>query len=181
MFKFNVNLTEQDYYKFNNFNNEESKFGKKLVFMTRIFFLILYFITVSFFINKHGVNTTTFISLIPMFIIGVLFIVFIKRILRFFNKRGTTTLEKMGKKLYSPVSTVEFSDEYVLETTPETETKLNYTVLENAYIVRNEDVYIYINIQQVLIIPRKCFDSQEQWDSFLEFIKSKLDEVIVIE
>ena len=181
MFKFDVKLTEQDYQKFNFFNSQESKFGKKLILIWRVSFLVILLIAIAFFIDRNGVDITTLISLIPLIIIGVVFVVFTKPFLRFSTKKGIKMLEKKGKKLYSPVYTAEFFDDYLVETTTEIESKVKYTALDSAYIVRNEDIYIYINIQQAVILPRASFESQEQWDSFLEFIESKIDKVYVIE
>ncbi len=181
MFKFDVNITEQDYAKFNAFNMEESKFGKKLMRTLRLLIGVIGLMAIVMFVTDHDFDIGTLIGITPIVVVVVLMIVFAKPFMRSVNKKTVKKIQKKGKKLYTPVSTVEFLDEYLVETTPESETKLKYSTLDTAYFVREEAVYIYLNIQQAVILPRSCFESQEQWDSFKEFIRGKLEEVIIIE
>ena len=181
MFKFDINITDQDYSKFNAFNSEYSKYGKRTMKGLRIFLVVLFLLGAIGLVFRYGVTFVALVALIPLIILFVLFIVFLKYFLRFFNGMAVKGLTKTGKKLYSPVSVMEFSEEYVVEITPDSEMKYKYSALDAAYFVRGEVVYIYINPQQAFIIPVDSFESQEQWDRFLEFINAKMEEVVVIE
>jgi len=181
MFKFDVNITEQDYYDFNTFNNEESKFGKRLMRAFKLLVGVIGLMAIVMFVVNHDFDIGTLIAVIPIVVVVVLLIVFSKTFMRRVNKKTIQTIQKRGKKLYAPNSTLEFLDEYLVEITPESETKLKYSTVDIAYFVRGEVVYIYINMQQAVILPRASFESQEQWDSFMEFVKGKVKDVSVIE
>lgn len=177
MFRFDINLTDQDYYKFNLFHGFESKYLKRIVLGLQIAIAVLYLWVCVSTVIRNGIKPSTFVGLIPSVILGVLFIALVRP----FYKLVVKMFIKSKKNLYSPVSTMEFSEEYAVETTPNSEMKYKYSALDTAYFVREEVVYIYINIQQAFLIPRASFESQEQWDGFLEFIKTKMDDVVVVE
>lgn len=175
MFKFDVNITEQDYNKFILFHSVESKYAKRAIRFARIWAFIAFLIMSAIVIlNNREVGWGLLLAVIPIAVILFLLSLLIKP----FNKLGNRL---KGRKYYSPVSTVEFNDDYISETTPETKLRFKYPAMDSAYVVSNDVVYIYRNYRQAFIIPRASFESQEQWDSFMEFIKGKIKDVSVIE
>ena len=182
MFRFDTTITEERYTEFNLFHNEKSKYGRKIIGWYRTaLVMLLVIMSILVVVRNLEAGWSVLVSLIPIFFVCGLFFVLIKPFIRLGNKLTIKMASKIGKNLYSPVSTMEFFEEYVVETTPEIETKTSYTALDCAYFVRGEVVYIYINIQQALILPRASFESQEQWDSFFEFIKVKIKDITVVE
>ena len=182
MFKFNIQLTDKQYYDFNTFHNTHSKYCKKTTLLMRIMCVALVAVMMVRFAMTHGFDKAAIAGLVAMAVFGVLLIVLVKP----FYKVVTIILVKMissksKKPLYSPTATMEFSEEYVEEATPTDESKRKYSALDCAYFIRGEVAYIYINVQQAYIMPRSCFESQQQWDSFVEFIKSKIEEVYIID
>ena len=88
-------------------------------------------------------------------------------------KASIKSLRKKGKMGYSPTSVVEFLNETFIETTPENKTEQKYSSIERISLVDNKMIYIHVNNVMAYIIPVSCFESAEQYQSFLDFIKTK--------
>ena len=82
-------------------------------------------------------------------------------------------LKKSGKMGYSPNAVMEFYDEIFVETTPENRTEQSYSAVERVSVVEDRTIYIHINNVMAYILPVTAFESKEQYDSFLSFIRTK--------
>ena len=82
-------------------------------------------------------------------------------------------LKKKGKMAYTPESTMQFDDSVFIETTPTERAERSYSSLERVSILSGKVVYIHLNNVTAYIVPRDSFDSEEQYNAFLEFIKTK--------
>ncbi len=74
---------------------------------------------------------------------------------------------------FSQSSVIEFYDNLFCEKTPDNKTENNYSSIEQIYIVENTVIYIYVNNIMAYIIPKKSFESESQYESFIEFLKKK--------
>ena len=74
---------------------------------------------------------------------------------------------------YSPVSEIEFYDESFVEITPDNKTEQKYSAIERVSVVTDKVVYIHVNNVMSYILPLTCFESKEQYDTFLDFVRSK--------
>ena len=86
-------------------------------------------------------------------------------------------MKKSGKMGYSPESLIVFSEETFSETTPENKMEHKYSVIERLSIVDNKTIYIHINAIMAYILPLRCFESLEQYNAFMEFIKTKCNNI----
>ena len=80
---------------------------------------------------------------------------------------------------YSPEAVMEFNEENFIETTPENKTEQKYLAIERISIVENKTVYIHTNNVMAYIIPISCFESKEQYDEFIAFLKTKCKNIDV--
>ena len=74
---------------------------------------------------------------------------------------------------YSPVSEMEFYDESFVEITPDNKTERKYSAIERVSVITDKVVYIHVNNVMSYILPLSCFESKEQYNNFLDFVRSK--------
>ena len=74
---------------------------------------------------------------------------------------------------YSPVSEMEFYDESFVEITPDNKTERKYSAIERVSVISDKVVYIHVNNVMSYILPLSCFESKEQYNNFLDFVRSK--------
>lgn len=172
-FQFDVNLSEKDYLDYNMFWMTKSPYGKKqlitLKTMSSIIICVTFFILL--FIGK--ILTDLFIGIIFLVIFLILDQLFFDRFLLWTLKSQLKALKKSGKMGYSQSSVIEFYEDYFTEITPDNKMEQKYSVIERVSLVDNEIIYIHVNNVMAFILPLRSFESKEQYESFLQFIKTK--------
>ena len=172
-FKFNVNLTDKDYLDYNTFWMIKSPYGKKQMLKIRILITICIAIfALGFFLGeKNTVNA--WIGIIPYFLLLGLFQLLLNPTMGWILKENIKSLKKQGKMGYSPNSEMEFFDDGFTETTPQNKTEQKYASIERISVVKGKIIYIHVNNVMSYLLPVSCFDSKEQYDAFLNLIKTK--------
>ena len=74
---------------------------------------------------------------------------------------------------YSPIAEMEFYDESFIEITPDNKTEQKYSAIERVSVIADKVVYIHVNNVMSYILPLSCFESKEQYNNFLDFVRSK--------
>ena len=172
-FQFNVSLSENDYYEYNKFLMLRSYYGKKRINTMRSIITVICALVVVLMLFRYGSTFTAFIGAMPMIILFILFQLLLKPYYILLLKLSLKKLNKSEKKRYSPTSVIEFSDECFIETTPETKSEQKYGTIDRISIVDNKVIYLHFNNFMAIILPVSCFETQEQYSEFLEFIKPK--------
>ena len=172
-FRFNVNLNDNDYLDYNTFWMLRSPYGKKQIKTIRIIVAVVFAVIV--FISLFGGKFTvdSFLRIIPDFIVFFLVQIFLPKFFLWSLKAQMKSLKKSGKMGYSPKSVVEFSENGFIETAPDNKTEHKYSAIERVSIVDNKVIYIHVNNVMSYMLPISCFDSKEQYDDFVDFIKKK--------
>ena len=80
---------------------------------------------------------------------------------------------------YSPASEIEFYDESFVEITPDNKTEQKYSAIERVSVITDNVVYIHVNNVMSYILPLSCFESREQYNNFLDFVRSKCTNIDV--
>ncbi len=177
MFKFNVNLTDNDYLEYNKFWNFRSHYGKGQMVSMRIMIAVILGVFMVVTLAMNGFSAEALIGIIPLLIVLVLMELFLKKFITFSLKSNIKNLRKKGKVGYSPNSTIEFYDETFTEATPDTKTEQRYSSIERVSVVRGRALYFHVNSLMAYILPLSAFDNREQYDSFIEFITGKINTV----
>lgn len=172
-FRFNVNLSEQDYLDFNVFWMTRSQYGKKQISNFRIMIAVIIGIFIFISLFGGGFTADSFIGIIPLLIVLLLFQLFWPKILAWSLKHHINDLKKSGKMGYSPSSVIEFYEDSFTETTTDNKTEQKYSAIERISVVDSNVIYIHINNLMAYIVPMACFESKEQYEMFLDFIKTK--------
>jgi len=176
-YQFNVNISEKDYIDFNKFHMFKSPYGRKLLASFRIILIIFVFIYT--FLSLYGRYQAgesfydSIIGVLPILIITIAMLLLLRPLFSRSIKLILKILKKSGKMGYSPSSVVEFYEENFIEITDENKTEMKYSAIERISIVDNKMIYIHINNVMAFILPISCFESREEYDAFIEFIKTK--------
>ena len=172
-FKFNINLNDNDYLNYNTFWTIKSPYGKKQMLKFRITIAIL-FVAISFLsLFGGGFSADAWIGIIPYAILLVLYELLLNPLFCWILKGNIKSLKAKGKMGYSPVSEIEFYDESFIEITPDNKTEQKYSAIERVSVITDKVVYIHVNNVMSYILPLSCFESKEQYNNFLDFVRSK--------
>ncbi len=173
-FRFDVKLTDEDYLEFNKFHVFKSPYTQKLRKAMKVCEVICLCCFLISAVSCFAVPETE--NLILGVFVAVLCLAICLLYPKFMVwsiKMNLKSLKQKGKLAYSPVSVIEFHDEYFAESTETNTTQQKYTSIERISIVGGKNLYIHTNSVAGYIIPLACFESAEQYNSFMEFIKTK--------
>ncbi len=180
-FRLQVNISEEDYLNFNVFWLLRSPYGKNqknkayLIYaLAGLTLMLLVFVSIF---NLYQSLLHAAVSS------GIIFIIYMILILRYPKsyrntlKRSFKNMKKTGKMAYPPNSVLEFYDDYYVEIEPDTTTKQNYTVFERISFIPDQALYIHTGNARAILLPVSCFASEEERNSFMQFIASKCPQV----
>lgn len=172
-FHFDVRLTEQDYLDFNCVWMLKSPYGKKQAKQIRWMLVIVSVLLLAVTWLGDGTLTDKIIETVGFLVICALLQLFFNKLYGWLLKGIIKSFKKTGKMGYSPISTIEFFEESLIETTPDNKTETKYSAVERVFIVENKVIYMPINNVMAYIIPTACIQSQEDYESFVAFLQEK--------
>ena len=172
-FHFDVRLTEQDYLDYNIFWALKSPYGKKQTNQIRWLFAIACVLMLAVTWLGDGTLTDKIIETVGFLIVFILLELLFNKFYGWLLKGHIKSLKKTGKMGYSPISTIEFFEESLIETTPDNKTEIKYSSVERVIIVGNKVIYIHVSNVMAYIIPTACIQSQEDYESFVAFLQEK--------
>ena len=172
-FSFHINLNDWDYLDYNTFWAIRSPYGKKQMMSLRILIAVLFACVAFLSVLWADFAPDSWISLVIYGVLLVLFEVFLNPFFSWILKNNIKAMKSSGKMGYSPVSDMEFHDEYFTEMTPENKVEQKYSVIERISVIGEKYIYIHVNNIMSYIIPSTAFESREQYNAFLIFLKTK--------
>ena len=137
--------------------------------MITVFFGII--ALAALFINSFSVEALIYLA--PLAVVFLIIQLALNYFLVQSIKSNIKALKKSGKMAYSPVAQVEFNEDSFTETTPDNKVEQKYSAVERVSVINGDTVYIHVNNVMAYILPATCFESKEQLDEFLTFIKTK--------
>lgn len=178
-FKFYINLNDKDYFDYNTFWMIKSPYGNKQMLKFRVFIAIL-FASVSFLsLFEGGFSANAWIDIIPYVILLVSFELLLHPFFVWVLKANIKSLKAKGKMGYPPVSELEFYDESFIEITPDNKSEQKYSAVERVSVITDKVIYIHVNNVMSYILPLSCFESREQYNAFLDFVRIKCSNIDV--
>jgi hypothetical protein len=177
-FRFEVNLTDNDYFEFNEFVMFKSHYGKKRMLGYKIAFVVITLVPALLMLIQNHFSLGGFISVLPLIIACVVIELLFPRVLRRSIKANIKSFKKNGKVPYTPNSVLEFFDQTIVETTDIERIERKYEAIERVSIT-DKVIYIHVNNLQAYILPIFSFASNRQYRDFLEFINQKCPNVDV--
>ena len=110
----------------------------------RIMLAVVFGLMILTTLLEGGFSSETWISISLYLILLVVFQVIFNKMFTAFLKGHIKTLKKKGKMGYSPVSTIQFLEESVIEETPENKTETKYSAIERVSLVADKVIYILL-------------------------------------
>ena len=176
-FKLHIELTDKDYLDYNLFQTLKSPYGAQTVLGLRILLtvIVLFFVTVS--VISGGFSAEAFIGIIPMLLLLAVLQLIIVPLFGVMLKWQIKTMSKFGKAGYAPITDMEFFEDRFTETTPDEITERKYSAVERISVIDGKIIYLHTSNVGAYLIPCASFESTEQCDEFIGFMKTKCSTV----
>ena len=175
-FKFNVNINDEIYYRYNHFLAFRSYYGKIQEMRKRIAVGFGCFLGLALYTLFEGISAVATASALIAFIVIQLLVTPLSKA---HLNRILKNLKRQGKLRYDATSEIEFLDNSFVETTEDFKTQQKYKLIDRVSILAGEAIYVHINNLMSVIIPIDAFESNHEYAEFVDFIKSKCDNVDV--
>ena len=174
MYRFNYVLTEKDYLEFNKIHMLRSPANKKFNTMLRFFIPAFLFLMILISWGSYENQDELIGSIIINLVFSLIWFFAFKPLNGWFLKLNIKMMKKRGKLPYSKEGSIQFDEDFIVDSTEEQETKVKYKAVERIVLGDNA-VYIYISSIQAFIVPFSVFKNDEQKAEFLAFINNKMD------
>ncbi len=177
LFRFNLQITEKDYLEYNKFHMLKSHYGKRQLASTRFTFALLGgFITLLALIDgKFSVRAV--LTAIPLVAVTAIVAVCFPYFMAHSLKSTIKNLKKQGRLPYTPASVMEVYEDRIAEYTETAREERGIETVERVSVVDGKAVYLHLNSAAAHILPIGVFESQEQYVCFIDFLKSKCENV----
>lgn len=176
---FDIFLTEEDYIDFNIFHLSRSVYGKKHQQVLRILLAVIFVAAASINFWAEGISPVTVAYALLLGVLGLMMTVFYGKFSGFLTKLSIGSLKKSGKMAFSPESRVGFTDEGILEITPEGRTEKRWETVERLCILEGKVWYLFTNNIAAFILPVEQLRAQTDLAEFRKYLESKVPEVDV--
>ena len=172
-----ISLTDDDYIDFNRFWMMRSHYGRsemlKMRFVISVLFVLM--IVAAFFTEK--LLFALIARLVAIVITLVAFQLLYAPVMSAALKWHIKALKKKGRMGYSPESTMIFGEEAFTEITPTARTEQAYSALERVSVIGDGVIYLHLSNVAGYILPAASFATAEERLAFIEFIKTKCDNI----
>ena len=172
-FKFDVNVTENDYIEFNEFVLVKSPHLKRIMLLLRILFAVLFIWLIVIALSDIGFNLIGILAGGLFLAMGVIVQIFLGPIYMFFFRSSIKSIRRSGKLPYEEKSDMEFYDEHLLACSPSSKVEQKYSSIEKIVVVDGRVIYLFISSAQAYLLPARTFDGREQFENFTAFIKER--------
>ena len=178
---FDIFLTEQDYIEFNTFHATRAPYGKRIQRGLRGMIAVMFSLGAIFRFWAEGVTLETVIYALLLVVFGLLISALLGKTIAVSVKHTVRSLKKSGKMAFSPESRVGFTDEGVLEITPDGRTEKRWESIERlcidfqAKFLKAEDM----NNSAAFVLPVEQLRAQTDLAEFRKYLESKVPVVDV--
>ena len=177
LFELKISLTDEDYFEFNKFHMLKSHYGRSQMLKFRLMIAAIFVLAILVFGMGDGLSSYTLVYAVPCLIALGLFQLFFNKFMEFSLRSHIKSLKKKGKMAYSPESTIQFGESTVTEITPTARAEQAYSAIERISIVGDGPIYLHLNNLGGYIVPASAFSTAENRAAFIEFIKTKCQNV----
>lgn len=175
MYAFHYQLTEDDYFEYSLCHQYSiPKYRKKL--MTQKFLYPALYAAIAIILGSRLENPL--FTYVAFGIVAVGWIVFYKSLIERNIHKSIKIMKESGKMPYADFFNAVFEDEKMITSTNDTEVTTNYSGIEKIMIGENA-LYLYKNAISAFILPYRIFASEEEKDTFIQFIKQKTNAAVI--
>lgn len=170
MYSFRFALTEEDVFIFNRFHVRNSPTAGRTFNRFRLLMPALMLLVAA--VNSVILETKAVILGVTAALIIVWFLVY-GRLIDFSIRRSLRRMKKSGAVMYDQEIILEFDDLNVTEKSEGIEATIDYSVIESVESDKS-GVYLYNTSQSARVIPARVFESPEEKERFVEFIRTRI-------
>ena len=178
---FDIFLTEEDYIEFNIFHLSRSVYGKKHQRVLRSMLAVIFVAAALINFWAEGISPVTVAYALLLGVLGLMMTVFFGKFSGFLTKLSVGSLKKSGKMAFSPEARVAFTDEGVLEITPDGRTEKRWESMERLCIREGKAWYLYMNNTAAFTLPEEQLRAQTDLAEFRKYLESKIPVVEVFD
>ena len=178
---FDIFLTEEDYIDFNIFHMSRSAYGKKHQRMLRGMVAVIFAVAALVNFWAEGISPVTVAYAVLLVGLGLMMTVFNGKFSGFTMKLVIHNMKKTGKMAFSPESRMGFTDEGILEITPEGRTEKRWESMERLCIREGKVWYLFMNNTAAFILPVEQISAQTDVEEFRKYLESRFPVVDVFE
>ena len=176
-YQLSITLSENEYLTFNIFHSFESAPGKKTVRKTRIIYIAVMVILIALVFLLLGRSVFSVVYALLLGLITIVYMLLFKKILTHNMKSQIKKLKKLGKLPYDPVSSFEFFDDKLVESTASKRIEHSYSDIERICVVKDRFILLYYSSIGAYTLPISQVTQQLNPESFLSFLAEKCSQV----
>ena len=178
---FDIFLTEADYIDFNIFHMSRSAYGKKHQRMLRGMIAVIFVAAAIINFWAEGISPVSVAYAVLLGGLGLMMTVFSGKTSGFTMKLVINNMKKSGKMAFSPESRLGFTDEGILEITPEGRLEKRWESMERLCIREGKVWYLYMNNAAAFILPVEQLSAQTDVAEFRRYLESRFPVVDVFD
>ena len=173
-YRFDLSVSEQDFFNVNLFHQTDSAYGKKNIKRTRHLYAAIGAILVAVAALVFDWSLPEIIVLALAF---ALFILLDKPITRIILKGKLKRLKKDGKLPFNTKLSFEFYEDKLVKTTDTGRVEEGYSALDSVYILKDKYILLYTSVSTVYILPAAQVREQADLEEFIAFISQKCSNI----
>ena len=116
------------------------------------------------------------IAVTPIVLLSIVLMILYQYVVVLILKIHIGLTKNRANKPYSVHSRLEFYEDYLAEQTEMGRTETKYFAIERISVT-DKAFYLHLNATMAYILPTELFDSFDELDGFLDFLKSKNDRI----
>jgi YcxB-like protein len=166
MFSINYELTEEEYLNYNYYTawlmpEKKAYRIKYYASMALLFFIVE--LGVFYILDNNQIKTNSIIILVVITIILLLLLPY--RMKSVFNSRAKKLIAKSGPDTIFSATELTINENGLFGKNKVAEVKYQWAAFKKK-IIQNNCYYLYINLQQAVVIPIRAFQSKEEKENF---------------
>ena len=173
LFRLNIHTNEDVYLDFNLFHALESAHGKKMLKKARIRFCLIMAILAALVLLVLGGDTFSVVYAVTLLLVTLVYMLLLKKISIWSIKANIKRLKKIGRLPFTPVSTLEFYEDKVVEITDLQRTETGYGMIERICVVKDRCILVYQSSVQAFILPVLQVAEQVKPEELIAFLSEK--------
>ena len=176
MFQFHYALTDDDYINFNLNHALYTKTGKKTALRSTLLPLGVLASILLLSLAYH--NFLLLITELVFTVLGILRMLYYKKIMLWVIKTNMRTLKADGRLPYEKNGILTFDENDIHNTTASEESRTSYSLVESVYAT-NDTLYIYTNAVSALILPYRFIENQDVLNNLIDFLQAKTGKPVI--
>ena len=178
LYGFDVSIGGRDYFEYNKFHILRSPYGKKYRMMVCAALCAFALAAILLMVLVLGLSLEALIAAVPIVLLSVVLMIVYPYVVVLISRIHIALTKNSAKKSYSPYSKLEFFEDSFAEQTDVGRTETKYSVIDRISVTDGA-IYLHLNATAAYILPTELFESDDELDGFLDFLKSKNDRITV--